>query len=297
MPVIEQFIPARTHILSQGLLVGPHYFERAKAPQRDYGVEIASPSGYSFSSRVVKTLSAGPDATATDGDVIAYNESNTSTFQSKLYDRVEASIDVNVPVAELRDLTRNSTQSVPLYVPTRVARFLPIDVFPFEPEKTVLDIEMDNVVLSPSAFFDATITGFRTIKGTTRIRKRGKSLKVFRPALRFEFPTTSNLEGVVTNLLVARVGDRSLGEEVDLRGTDVLYEPTLDRGKIDFTLTLGGAAASAITGSDRGLIVPLRIVNLLSRVTNVYNLALSDNADDRAKVSFEPQILEPESNL
>jgi len=296
MPIIQQFIPARAHILSQGVLIEPHLFERSKVVQRDFSIVAVSPSGYTLNNRVIKTLSAGPNVSVSDGDVRAYNTPNTATFQSTSYNKVLSDIQNSVGGSEIPNVTRQSTRAEPLYIETRVGRFLPIEIFPFEPEKTVLDIDIDNVILSPSAVFVNT-GGFIEIKGTVRIRKRGKSLKVFRPAVRFEFPTTADQTGVITNVFTAKIGDSSVGEEVEVKDADTVYESTLSRGYIDFKINLATASASSLTGTERGIIAPLRVINLLSRVTNVYNIAVSDNSQERGNVTLEPSIVVPESNL
>ena len=191
-----------------------------------------------------------------------------------------------------------STTNVPRFLSTSLARALPVSLRPASPVQSTVELTLDRLLISPTAY--PIDTNVRTIiKGVATLLSKGKSFKTEVPALRFDFPSSANGD----NYFEATVGDIAAGRGRVIKEKDIQFTTNLEKGNIEFELRLSDGVRS-LTGinSDRGVtqalvdesisgslgIVPIRITNLFNNTVSVLRVAV--NSDETKDTDFIRQL-------
>lgn len=305
----RQFLPAKTHIISEGVLIEPHIFERSKL-KRVFGHRFEKITDYSSGSFTadgnVISLDEGSSAYNAIPNIVkqdnynliisnkhtpsdlAINDSSsgnytdltasaatTATFQGFKYtdNPVQESLERTINESSLlNNVTKNSSINFPTFSSTRFGRFLPIKTSPSIPEQSEVEITLDQLLISPLVSSTAS-KGF--INGRIKLNVNGKSFKTESNSLRFDFP--SSADG--TNFFIAEVGDIEAGEGRIVKEKDLSISVPLSKEEIQIKLTLSDVVASlsavdvpnGVTQNivDDSLSGSIGIVPI--RVTNLFN--------------------------
>jgi len=259
-----QFIPAKSNMLSEGLTIKNHILERPKN-QREY-YTVSSLTSFKFGISNHFLLSDTSVSAATVSSFQGYR------IQNPLQQFISNSISSE---RNLPNLSTNSSVNTPRFSSTRVGRLLTVKSTPSSPEKTELDITVSRIVLSPTASPSA-FNG--NIYGRFRILRGGKPVLSNVPAMRFEFPVSGD---GTTNLFKAQIGDIANNKYRDISGKDRIFSTKTDIATIEMNLQLADVvrALSTDTTSLSGTlgIVPIRITNLFSNVTQVIRVGITND--------------------
>lgn len=325
----KQFLPARINLLSEGVFIEPHIFERSKIRKR---------FGYKFN----KITELTDETLTADGNVISYDEgssednaapsvveqrlfeipiSNRYTISDRAYPDDPNLLDLTASAAttgtfqgyqytdnpvqdllnnsykngsDLRNLTKNSSTNFPSFSSTRNGIFLPITISPSSPDQSEVDITLDQLLISATSDSDAS-NGF--ISGRVRMIMNGKSFKTESNSLKFDFPTSAD----GTNLFIAEVGDIESGKGRIVKDTDTSISISLPSSEIQFKLVLAdvvrslSAAAGSVTQEmvDNSASGSLGIVPI--SITNLFNnlsyiIKIGINSDSLKDTDFIRQI-------
>ena len=332
---IKQFVPAKSNSLAEGVFVENHLLERPKMIRRfglrestgtgyvgaptmsgDRGV-IASDEGRTPNNQVPSlidiavtsftvnnhfspaNLSTQGSNSANDSTLIA-SASTTADFQGYQYHGgVEETLEKSVTsVRNVPALSVNSSTNVPRFLPTRAGRALPITIKPSSPDNAEIELTVDKLLISPTAYpINNNIRA--VIKGRTRMLAKGNAFKTEMPALRFDFPASANGD----NFFEATIGNIAEGKGRTIKEKDVTFTTNLETGDIDFELRLshGIRSLTAVdvarnitqsvvneTVSGSVGIVPLRITNLFNNSTTVFRVGI--NSDETKDTDLISQI-------
>ena len=333
-PFIQQFLPAKTSIIGEGVFIENPMFERPKI-RRQFGFKESTGTGYvgaptnsgyrgHISDDEGRTasnqtpsiidlnvtafainnhflqgdLSNQGAASANDATLIA-SAATTAQFQGYQYSGgVQKFFKESVTsIRVLPNVTTNSSVNVPRFSPTRVGRFLPVKVVPAAPQRSVVDVTLDKLLISPTA--GPISTNIQSvINGTVKLLTNGKPFSTDQPVFRFEFPTS----GDGTNLFDAVVGDISRGQGREVKGKDATIITTLETESVEFELKLSEVVRSLtsvpavgraiVTESASGSlgVVPIRVVNLFNNKTETFRVAI--NSDETKDQDYIRQIAE-----
>ena len=283
----QQFIPAKSNIIGEGLFMEDHMLERSKM-KRQFGFREGTGTGYVGA----PTGAASGDAGHISDDVaaVSYNQTpsvfpietkyiaidthytggnlaltgaasanttqlaasaaTTASFMGYMYDGLQQTITNSVTADRaLPNLSTGSTVNTPRFSPTRIGRFLPIKVTPSVGAASVVDVTLDKLLISPSA---APIVSNEKgiIKGTARLLTKGRSFKTDQPSLRFEFPASAD----GTNFFEATIGNISQGQGRVIKNKDTQITSTLETETIEFELRLARVITSlTAVNSDAGV--------------------------------------------
>ena len=284
----QQFIPAKSNIIGEGLFMEDHMLERSKM-KRQFGFREGTGTGYvgaptsastsgdaghlsddvaavSYNQTPsvfsIETKYIAIDTHYTGGNLaltgaasanttaLAASAATTASFMGYMYDGLQQTI-TNAVTADrvLPNLSTGSTVNTPRFAPTRIGRFLPIKVIPSVGAASVVDVTLDKLLISPSA---APIVSNEKgiIKGTARLLTKGKSFKTDQPALRFEFPASAD----GTNFFEATIGNISQGQGRVIKNKDTQITSTLETETIEFELRLARVITSlTAVNSDAGV--------------------------------------------
>lgn len=324
----KQFLPARVNIISEGVFIEPHIFERNKIKRRfgyrfnkitEYTDETLSGDGNVFSldhgssgnnalPSVVEQdnfeLAISNKYTRSD---LAYDDPNlddltasaatTATFQGYQYtdNPIQEILENNYKNnSDLGNLTKFSSVNFPSFSPTRSGRFLPIRTSPAAPDQSEVEITLDQVIISATAIPDSA-KGF--ISGRAKIITNGKSFKTESNSLKFDFPVSAD----GTNLFVAEVGDIEAGQGRIVKEKDTSISIPLPKEEIQFKLVLadvvtslsavaGNVTQSMVENSISGSlgVVPIKITNLFNNLGYIIRVAI--NSDSSRDTDFIRQI-------
>lgn len=275
-PFVQQFLPAKTSIIGQGVYIESPMFERSKM-RRQFGLRESSSTGYvgapttsgnlghisddegreSFNQTpsVVElsvtgftinnhhnsgNVSTVGSNSANDATLIA-SAASTATFQGFQYrDGVQDFFDSAVTATRvLPNVSVESSTNAPRFSSTRVGRILPIRVKPAAGAVSVVDVTLDKVLISPTAT-PISSNVLSIIKGSVRLLTKGRSFKTDQPSLRFEFPTSAD----GTNLFEATVGNISQGKGRLIKDKDSNFTTTLETPEVEFELQLADVVRS-----------------------------------------------------
>jgi hypothetical protein len=128
-------------------------------------------------------------------------------------------------------------------------------------------------LISPTASSSAT-NGF--IDGTVKMLRAGKPFQTDQPAIKFEFPSSSD----GTNYFVAEIGDIDNGKGRVVSGKDNLFTSKLDTDDIQIKLQLSNLVKSSTsdpnTLSGEIGVVDFVVTNLFSDASQVVRLAIGN---------------------
>ena len=274
-PFLNQFIPAKSFTIGEGVFIENHMFERPKM-RRQFGFRESTGTGYvgaptssgnlghisddegrtphnqtpsiidisatgfSINNRYSGgNLSTIGSNSANDSTLMA-SAATTATFQGYRYDGLQQFVDNSVTSnVSLPNLTKQSSVNAPRFAATRVGRFLPVRVKPSAGESSAIDVTLDKFLISPTA--TPIETNIRSIiKGSVRLLTKGRSFKTDQPALRFEFPTSANKD----NYFEAVIGDIAQGKTRLIKDKDITFTSTLSEEEIEFELRLSDTVRS-----------------------------------------------------
>jgi hypothetical protein len=273
----QQFLPAKSGLLAEGLFVENHLLERSKM-RRQFGFREGTGTGYVGA----PTGAASGDAGHISDDVaaVSYNQTpsvfpietkyitiathytgsnlaltgaasanttalaasaaTTASFMGYMYDGLQQTITNSVTADRaLPNLSTGSTVNTPRFSPTRIGRFLPVKVIPSVGAVSVVDVTLDKLLISPTGAPIAT-NEKGIIKGTARLLTKGRSFKTDQPALRFEFPASAD----GTNFFEATIGNISQGQGRVIKNKDTQITSTLETEVIEFELRLARVITS-----------------------------------------------------
>tara|TARA_R110002072_G_scaffold13980_11_gene58320 strand:+ start:2865 stop:6233 length:3369 start_codon:yes stop_codon:yes gene_type:complete len=271
----QQFIPAKSSIIGEGLFVENHMLERSKM-KRQFGFRESSgtafvgapttsgdighlsddvaavsynqtPSVFPIETKyiTIATHYTGSNLSATGAasanqTALAASAATTASFMGYMYDGLQQTI-TNAVTADraLPNLTIGSTVNTPRFSPTRIGRFLPVKVIPSVGAASVVDVTLDKLLISPTGAPIAT-NEKGIIKGTARLLTKGRSFKTDQPALRFEFPASAD----GTNFFEATIGNISQGQGRVIKNKDTQITSTLETEVIEFELRLARVITS-----------------------------------------------------
>jgi hypothetical protein len=306
----QQFIPAKSSIIGEGLFVEDHMLERSKM-KRQFGFRESSgtafvgapttsgdighqsddvaavsynqtPSVFAVETKyiAIDTHYTGSNlattgAASANESALAASAATTASFMGYKYDGLQQTI-TNAVTADrvLPNLTIGSTVNTPRFSPTRIGRFLPVKVIPSVGAASVVDVTLDKLLISPSAA--PIVTNEKgIIKGTARLLTKGRSFKTDQPALRFEFP--SSADG--TNFFEATIGNISQGQGRVIKNKDTQITSTLETEIIEFELRLARVITSLTAVNVAAAVTKARCDDTASgsvgivpiRVVNLFN--------------------------
>ena len=291
-PFVQQFLPAKTNIIGEGIFIESPMFERNKM-RRQFGFRESTSTGYvgapttsgnlghisddegretfnqtpSIIEHAVTgftinnhflggDLSTAGSNSANDKTLIA-SAATTASFQGFKYrDGLQEFVDRSVTATRaIPNLTKESSTNVPRFSSTRIARVLPIRVKPSAGAVSVIDVTLDKVLISPTAT-PISSNVLSIIKGSARLLTKGRSFKTDQPGLRFEFPTSAD----GTNLFEATVGNISQGKGRLIKDKDSTFTTTLETPEIEFELQLADVVR-ALTAVNTSRAVSHNLVN------------------------------------
>ena len=306
----QQFIPAKSSIIGEGLFVEDHMLERSKM-KRQFGFRESSgtafvgapttsgdighqsddvaavsynqtPSVFAVETKyiAIDTHYTGSNlattgAASANESALAASAATTASFMGYRYDGLQQTITNSVSAGRaLPNLTTGSTVNTPRFSPTRIGRFLPVKVIPSVGAVSVVDVTLDKLLISPSAAPIAT-NEKGIIKGTARLLTKGRSFKTDQPALRFEFP--SSADG--TNFFEATIGNISQGQGRVIKNKDTQITSTLETEIIEFELRLARVITSLTAVNVAAAVTKARCDDTASgsvgivpiRVVNLFN--------------------------
>ena len=271
----QQFLPAKSGLLAEGLFVENHLLERSKM-RRQFGFRESSgtgfvgapttsgdighlsddvaavsynqtPSVFPIETKLIAINNhyTGSDLAATGAasantSALAASAATTASFMGYMYDGLQQTITNSVTSDRaIPNLSTGSTVNAPRFSPTRVGRFLPVKVMPAAGAASVIDVTLDKLLISPSAApIDTNIRGI--IKGTARLLTKGRSFKTDQPSLRFEFPASAD----GTNFFEATIGNISQGQGRVIKNKDTQLTSTLETEAVEFELRLARVITS-----------------------------------------------------
>ena len=260
-PFLRQFLPAKTNILSEGVLIENHILERLKNKRERYSTTIMSPTGFGIATHE-RASDTGSASAATTADFQGYRYAG-------LQDTITNGITAEKVIVD-------AATNVPRYSGARTGRFLPVKVTPSRPNETAIEVTMSRLDISPTASPSA-FNGY--VDGKLRMLRNGKAFKTDVPAIRIEFP--SSADG--TNFFSAEVGDIDNGKGRVISGKELTFVTKIDLSEIQIKLQLDSVVRS-LSADDTSLsgtvgIVPIRFTNLFSNSTQIVRLAIgNDNA-------------------
>jgi len=275
-PFVQQFLPAKTSIIGQGVYIESPMFERSKM-RRQFGLRESTSTGYTGAPTTSGDLghisddegrqpfnqtpsivehsvtgfvinnhhNAGNVSTigsnsANDSTLIA-SAASTATFQGFQYrDGIQDVFESSVTATRaLPNVTAGSSTNAPRFSSTRVGRILPVRVQPAAGAVSVVDVTLDKVLISPTAA-PISSNALAIVKGSARLLTKGRSFKTDQPSLRFEFPTSAD----GTNLFEATIGNISQGKGRLIKDKDSNFTTTLETPEVEFELRLADVVRS-----------------------------------------------------
>ena len=308
---IKQFIPARSHILGEGIIIENHLLERPKM-KRTFGLRESTGTGYvgaptmsgdrgvisydegktpnnqvpslidiSVTSFTINNhynpgnVSTQGSNSANDATLIA-SAATTADFQGYQYQGgIQEFLDNSVTsVRNVSSLSVQSSTNVPRFLPTRIGRALPLTIKPAAAATTTIELTTDALLISPTATPISANIG-AVIKGSARMLARGNVFKTEMPALRFDFPTSGNGD----NYFEATVGNIAEGRGRTIKEKDISFTTNLETGNIEFELRLSDGIRS-LTAIDSARNITQNVVDITVsgsvgivpiRITNLFN--------------------------
>lgn len=259
----KQFIPAKAHLLSEGVLIEPHILERPKHAREDYTLTAFTPTAFNINTHFIESDSAAVTA-ATTATFQGFKLGTTSTV-------VNASITSNEAIFPMQIA---DSINVPRFYQTRVGRFSPIKVQPEDVDSTDIDVTVTRLIISPTASPSAH-DGF--IDGGVQLLSRGKPFRTDTPSLKFEFPASSD----GTNYFIAEIGDIDNGRGRIVSGQDTQFTTNIKSNRVQVLLKLSDGIR-ALSGDLNSLsgsigIVPINITNLFNNKTQILRIAISND--------------------
>ena len=291
-PFVQQFLPAKTSIIGEGVYIESPMFERNKM-RRQFGFRESTSTGYvgapttsgdlghisddegretfnqtpSIIEHAVTGFTISNRFTGGDFSTAGSNSANDTTFISsaattatfqgfKYRDGLQEFVDRSVTATRaIPNLTTESSTNVPRFSSTRIARVLPVRVKPAAGAVSVIDVTLDKVLISPTAT-PISSNVLSIIKGSARLLTKGRSFKTDQPGLRFEFPTSAD----GTNLFEATVGNISQGKGRLIKDKDSTFTTTLETPEVEFELQLADVVR-ALTAINTSRSIGQDIVN------------------------------------
>jgi hypothetical protein len=258
-PFLKQFLPARTHVLSEGVLIEDHILSLHKNKREPYTTNIMTPTASEIQTHFIHNNSGVSAAT-------------TATMQGFKYSGKQLIL-LNSITSE--SIIRVASTNVPRFSTTRVGRRLPATIIPADVDDTEIEITLSRLGIHPSA---TTSAANGNINGAIRLLQKGKPFRTATPALRIEFP--SSADG--TNYFVATVGDIDNGRGRVINEKDVTFVTNIETSDIQLNLQLASVvrSLSADAASLLGTIgvVPVRITNLFNNNMQLVRLAIGNEA-------------------
>ena len=285
-PFVQQFLPAKTSIIGEGVYIESPMFERNKM-RRQFGFRESTSTGYTGAPTtsgdrghisddegrqpfnqtpsivelavtgftINNKFSGGNFSTAgsnsaNDTTLIA-SAATTANFQGFKYrDGLQDFVNRSVTATRaIPNLTKESSTNVPRFTSTRIARVLPVRVKPAAGAVSVIDVTLDKVLISPTAT-PISSNVLSIIRGSARLLTKGRSFRTDQPGLRFEFPTSAD----GTSLFEATIGNISQGKGRLIKDKDSTFTTTLETPEVEFELQLADVVrALTAVNTDRGI--------------------------------------------
>jgi len=263
---IDQFIPAKSNVIAEGLLIEPHILHRPKDARISYDASKITPTAFDMFNHYLELK-----ATAATG-------ATTATFQGfkykdGIYNFIDNSITSNQLIKPLSNRAGESV-NIPRFSQTRAGRFIPVKITPADPGTSQVEVTLSRLLLSPTADIAAT-TG--VIDSTIRLLKNGKPFETEEPSLRFEFP--SSADG--TNYFKATIGNLDAGQGRIVDGKNTEFTSKLSTKELQMKLELAQVVRSASGNGVSGEIgvVGINITNLFSNQTQVVRIAIGSRQE------------------
>ena len=261
---IKQFLPAKVNLISEGILVKDHLFQKSKIQRESYSSLPISVTAMQISNHFLETDTAASAAT-------------TSTFQGyRIQNPIQNYIDYNLTSNSTAiNLGKNkSTINIPQFSFSKVGKILPIEVSPSNPEDTEVEVTLSRILISPTASPSA-FNG--NINGTIRLLRLGRAFQTDKPALRFNFPSSSNSN----NYFVAEIGNIEAGKGRILTKKDLIFVSDLVDKNVQIKLQLSqdirGLSADSQSLSGTIGIVPIQITNLFNNATQILRIGIGND--------------------
>jgi len=262
---IKQFVPAKNHVLAEGILIRNPILERPRLQKRVNKTESSSPSG----TDIYTHYFIGSNTAA-----------STATFQGYKYgsennEAISNTLSSNVLNSTIL-CSRSSIRNVPRYYISRNTSVESIEATPFEPNLTEIDVTLNNLIIQTSDTA-STFPHLNSIVSEISLIKNGKSFKTNIPAIRFEFPVSSNGD----NYFYAEIGNIDQGKGRIVEGKDSIFISNLENGKIQMKLQASNTikSLSTDTNSLSGTvgIVPIKITNLFSKAAQIIRVGIGND--------------------
>jgi len=276
---IEQFIPAKSHLLSQGILIEPHALNRPKHEREEYSL-----TAFSATSLMVNTRYNVDSVTA------HASASTTATFQGYKLGNVTEVVTNNVSASQVIPSLSNrngDSFNVPRFFQTRIGRAQPIRVEPDSPDKTDVEVTITRLLISPTASVSAA-EGI--IDGGIQLLRQGKPFRTDTPSLKFEFPVSAD----GTNYFIAEIGDITNGRGRIIEGKDREFTTNIATNRVQMKLKLAGVVRGLANDSNSLSgeigVVPINITNLFNKKTQVLRVAIGNRRELLNEISNQGGI-------
>jgi len=264
-PFVKQFFPAKSHIISEGMLVEPHILHRSKNLREPYDITKVAVTSHTINNHYLEL------------DTTAASATTTASFQGYQYRNglqsfLNNSISSRQAISTLSN-TEGDSINAPRFADTRVGRFIPAIVVPSRPDDTELEVTLNRFDLVPTA---GTSASNANIDGTIRLLRNGKPFRTAAPAIKLEFPTSAD----GTNLFKAVVGDIDNDKGRVIEGKDFEFTTKIESNDIQVKLQLASVITSGTgTPDSEGLsgevgIVRINATNLFNNSTRVIHIAI-----------------------
>jgi hypothetical protein len=266
-PFGKQFLPAKSHLLSEGILVEPHILHRPKIKREPQDVLTMSPTSVKINNHFLEL-----DATAASG-------ATTASFQGYRHYGKQAVITNSISsISNIDTLSNKRGDSInsPRITDTSVGRYSPVRTVPSDIDASTIDLTISRRLISPTASTSA-VNGY--IEGSIRLLSAGKPFTTRVPTLKLEFPTSAD----GTNLFIAQIGDIDSGRGRIISGKDSEFTTDMRVKSLDIKLQLAevvrSSTADVNTLSGELGVVNISITNLFNKKTNNVRVAIGSSQE------------------
>jgi len=253
-------------------------------------VTVHRDSQFNIVNKYIPSALEFQDSSSTNIVALHPTASTTAHFQGYKYQGIQPFLNRSLTSERsLPSVTKFSTTNSPRISDARVAKLLPVNRTPANPEETEIDVTLDNLIINPTVSPTAA-AGF--ISGRVRLLSKGLPFNSETPTFRFEFPTSAD----GTNLFIAEMGDLDAGLGRIIENIDNTFVTNVNKNDVQMRLTLNsvvtslsavgpGVTENMVNDSKQGSlgVLPIRITNLFNDNTQIVRVAINaienDNAD------------------
>lgn len=260
-PFVKQFFPARTNLLSEGILISNPILERPKYKRKIYTTDDIHPTAFSINTHY-------------NIEEDSITSVNIDSFQGRKYiDGVYEDLDTTISANKF--LKNAGSFSKETYSKSRVSRLSPVKSLPSDPDNTEIDITLSRIHLSPSA---SVVNNDGIIRSKISILSKGSPINSNVASIEINFPSSSD----GNNYFKANIGKVSQGLGKLIEGKENSTILTLEKdslnGIVEMELELSDQvkSLSADTSSLSGTlgVFPLRITNLFNNASQIVRLGI-----------------------